>query len=580
MIRWNEISGPNFGQANSLFELAQKNLTNTAQSFSDVLKNYGTAVETNNTNKLLDYVQTAKTPDQFQEEAFQQNLANMRAQYGNNYDREKIRSVMDTRLGKLQADALAAQEYTDKQDAVFNRPHQAAYYLARYAGDQKAAAEALSRMRGNTLDAVSRGLDVDQLYQTNVKNKHSMAMDNKRFTLEETNAKNDAAYKQGSLGLQRGEALLKLAESFKPEYVAGINPDTGQVEITQQGGDEAKYNALMQEASSYFGPGESAGTGSVIPQSRGKTIPQNIRNGILQGESGGDYNALLGYSNRGGGKFSNVKLTDMSVDQAIQFSMPGSAYANWSKSQVGKVATPMGAYQIVGTTLRNAKKALGLKGNEKMTPQLQDRLADYIYQTQGTKAWVGYKGPRAGGVAGNYAPPPPGIAKPSSNGKPLITSAAQLQGLKDDEVAGYNEKIGALKEKRKNSPLNVAVGDVSKVESVQQWSAQSGKHREVYDGLRSIPGFNRLSPRQKINLASQAYRYTEDNIYKYRLPFTDISFDKRDGQTWSSYAKKYAIQMIDNDNWYDAEIKKYGVRGRNLTTNINYVNEVNKKRNK
>lgn len=117
-----------------------------------------------------------------------------------------------------------------------------------------------------------------------------------------------------------------------------------------------------------------------------------IRNGIFAGESGGDYNALFGYSNRD--KYSSTPLTAMTVDQALQFADPSGEYGQWVKGQIGRVATPMGAYQVVGTTLRAAKDALGLTGNEVMTPELQDRIGQWIYQTQGTGAWEGYRGPQ------------------------------------------------------------------------------------------------------------------------------------------------------------------------------------------
>jgi hypothetical protein len=131
--------------------------------------------------------------------------------------------------------------------------------------------------------------------------------------------------------------------------------------------------------------------GTEIPQ----YIPDEVKNGIFAGESGGDYNALFGFSNRDGGKFSNVKLSDMTIDQALAFADPSGPYGQWVKGQVGRVATPMGAYQIVGTTLRAAKEALGLTGNERMTPELQDRLGGWIYANQGTGAWEGYRGPQA-----------------------------------------------------------------------------------------------------------------------------------------------------------------------------------------
>ena len=124
-------------------------------------------------------------------------------------------------------------------------------------------------------------------------------------------------------------------------------------------------------------------------------IPEEVKNGIFAGESGGDYNALFGFSNRDGGQFSNVKLSDMTVDQALAFSDPSGPYGQWVKGQIGRVATPMGAYQIVGTTLRAAKDGLGLTGSERMTPELQDQLGGWIYANQGTGAWEGYRGPQA-----------------------------------------------------------------------------------------------------------------------------------------------------------------------------------------
>ena len=141
-------------------------------------------------------------------------------------------------------------------------------------------------------------------------------------------------------------------------------------------------------------------------------IPEDVKNGIFAGESGGDYNALFGFQNRPGGKFQNVKLTDMTVDDALNFAAPSGEYGQTVKGQIGRVATPMGAYQIVGTTLRAAKDGLGLTGNEVMTPELQDALGGWILANQGTGAWEGYKGPRDG-----YTPASGGaVSMSASNG--------------------------------------------------------------------------------------------------------------------------------------------------------------------
>jgi hypothetical protein len=142
-----------------------------------------------------------------------------------------------------------------------------------------------------------------------------------------------------------------------------------------------------------------------------------IRNGIFAGESGGDYNALFGFSNRPGGKFAGTNLTNMTLDDVLNFADPSGPYGQWVKSQIGRVATPLGGYQVVGSTLRAAKDALGLTGKEPFDQALQDKIAQHVLQTQGTGAWEGYKGPRlegsglrhvggAGSAPGYFAPKP------------------------------------------------------------------------------------------------------------------------------------------------------------------------------
>ena len=82
-----------------------------------------------------------------------------------------------------------------------------------------------------------------------------------------------------------------------------------------------------------------------------------IKRDIFRGESGGDYNALFNYQNRPGGLFDDVKITDMSVDAALDFAQPRSGYGNYVKmaNPEGVIATPMGAYQVVGRTLQNTR---------------------------------------------------------------------------------------------------------------------------------------------------------------------------------------------------------------------------------
>ena len=119
---------------------------------------------------------------------------------------------------------------------------------------------------------------------------------------------------------------------------------------------------------------------------------ERLKPSIFATESGGDYNALYNYANRAGNPFAGFNLTGMTVDEALEFASPSGPYAQYVKGQVGRVATPMGAYQVVGSTLAEAKKGLGLTGGEMMTEDLQDKIGQWIYKTQGPSAWEGLKG--------------------------------------------------------------------------------------------------------------------------------------------------------------------------------------------
>lgn len=98
-------------------------------------------------------------------------------------------------------------------------------------------------------------------------------------------------------------------------------------------------------------------------------------------ESGGDYDALLGHSQKN--RFSNIKVSNMTIGQLKQF---GKEYGQWSKEykrrnpQYGssKVAsTPMGRYQFVLTTLLENAQKMGLDDDTVFSPEVQDRMFDY-----------------------------------------------------------------------------------------------------------------------------------------------------------------------------------------------------------
>lgn len=93
-------------------------------------------------------------------------------------------------------------------------------------------------------------------------------------------------------------------------------------------------------------------------------------------EGGGDYDTLLGFSNKPGSEFGNTRVSTMTIGEAIAFSASGGEYAEYSKRVRGKSepATPMGRYQFVGSTLRDIANRHGIDLNTKFDSKTQDAL--------------------------------------------------------------------------------------------------------------------------------------------------------------------------------------------------------------
>ena len=100
---------------------------------------------------------------------------------------------------------------------------------------------------------------------------------------------------------------------------------------------------------------------------------------IDKNEGAGDYDTLWRHAQKPGGAFSSKKVSQMTVDDAIAFSDPSGPYFKYVKGTNfvdGKPtgSSPMGRYQIIGTTLDRLKTEMGLSGNEIFSPELQDRM--------------------------------------------------------------------------------------------------------------------------------------------------------------------------------------------------------------
>jgi hypothetical protein len=178
--------------------------------------------------------------------------------------------------------------------------------------------------------------------------------------------------KQGALTAPDGTPIDKAAY---------VDPRVNTVQERAQQQNDFDLTDLVEQASTdpaFAGVDASTLEGDV----------RDIAKAIDIGETGtGDYGTLLGHTNRTGGRFDDADITNKTVNDLLAFSSADGPYGAYTKNKLGKVATPMGRYQIVGRTLRKLKNELGLTGDELFTPELQDRMFLQLLKGRGYQAY-------------------------------------------------------------------------------------------------------------------------------------------------------------------------------------------------
>ncbi|MEO9629574.1 MAG: hypothetical protein ABJG14_03950 [Sulfitobacter sp.] len=116
----------------------------------------------------------------------------------------------------------------------------------------------------------------------------------------------------------------------------------------------------------------------------GRAAPASVAGGDLtiagllrKHEGAGDPSTLFGHSQRGG-RFDGVDVSKMTLAELREFSRPDGEYGQWVKDKVGRVATPMGFGQIVGTTMRNTAKAMGLPDDTVFDANTQTAMVNHL----------------------------------------------------------------------------------------------------------------------------------------------------------------------------------------------------------
>ena len=131
----------------------------------------------------------------------------------------------------------------------------------------------------------------------------------------------------------------------------------------------------------------STGEGAAHPEAS-KALGDAIAR--AEGTFKGGYDTTLGYGKWG---TPSKPLSQMTLDEVYDFGMQmrRAQYATGQFARFSDTSSASGRYQIVGSTMRDAMRALGLKGSDLFNPENQDRMMRWIARRQGLGAWEGLK---------------------------------------------------------------------------------------------------------------------------------------------------------------------------------------------
>lgn len=92
-------------------------------------------------------------------------------------------------------------------------------------------------------------------------------------------------------------------------------------------------------------------------------------------EGAGNYSTLFSHAQLDNGPFAGVDVSTKTIGELDDFS---GEYGAWVKGQIGRVATPMGRFQIVNSTLQDAAKEMGLSPDTVFNEDTQNAIFQHL----------------------------------------------------------------------------------------------------------------------------------------------------------------------------------------------------------
>jgi peptidoglycan hydrolase-like protein with peptidoglycan-binding domain len=123
--------------------------------------------------------------------------------------------------------------------------------------------------------------------------------------------------------------------------------------------------------------------------------PQSTTQTTLRKVEAGGYDTLYGNFERGSTPFKGVSVSNMTIGELTEFSRASGAYGKYVKPRLAKntlaykkgyTSTPMGKYQIVGSTLRDLTNRMNLPADTVFNKETQDKMFLFLARENLAKA--------------------------------------------------------------------------------------------------------------------------------------------------------------------------------------------------
>lgn len=128
---------------------------------------------------------------------------------------------------------------------------------------------------------------------------------------------------------------------------------------------------------------QAKGTGFQVGANEASLAPDSTTQTTLRRVEAGGYDTLYGNFEKGDTPFKGVSVSNMTIGELTEFSRAGGAYGQYVKPRLAKntyaykqglTSTPMGKYQIVGSTLRDLANRMKLPADTVFNKETQDKM--------------------------------------------------------------------------------------------------------------------------------------------------------------------------------------------------------------